>query len=103
MNKEIYRYEFLPDAKASDIEETLHLAMLAAECLHGQARVRLDASYCMDPDKRVCVVDAGTAIGRDVVRIFTGFAIREFGEDAFRVRRVENIAEPAAANRSARR
>jgi hypothetical protein len=34
-----------------------------------------------------CVIDAGTEVGRDIVRLFTGFAINEFGEEAFRVRR----------------
>jgi hypothetical protein len=89
MNAEIYRYQFTPEVPVQEVEETLHLAVLAAECLHGQSRVRLDASYCMDSEKRACVINAGTDVGRDIVRIFTGFAIREFGEDAFTVRRVE--------------
>lgn len=89
MAAEIYHYQFTPDTPSQEIEETLHLAVLAAECLHGQSRVRLDVSYCMDPDQRTCVVDAGDDVGRDIVRIFTGFAIHEFGEEAFTVRKVE--------------
>ena len=96
---EVYRYQFSPDAPAQEIEETLHLAVLAAECLYGQSRVRLDASYYMDSDKRTCVIDARTEVGRDIVRIFTGFTIHEFGEDAFKVERVRRVpkAEPAAS------
>ena len=94
MSGDIYRYEFVQEVRPREIEETLHLAVLAAECLHGQSRVRLEASYCMDEEKRACVVDAGTEAGQDIVRIFTGFAIKEFGEKTFKVRRVE--ATPGA-------
>jgi hypothetical protein len=48
-----------------------------------------------------CVFDAGTPVGRDFNRLFIGFIRREFGEDAFRVERVESKSEtpcePAAA------
>ena len=71
---------------ANEIEDTLFLAVIAAEGLHGQARVRLDATYSFDPDRRTCVIDAGTDVGRDICRIFGGLAIREFGESAFAVR-----------------
>ena len=96
MNGEIYHYQFKENIPAVEIEETLQLAILAAECLHGQSRVRLDASYCMDAEKRAYVVDARTSVGRDIVRIFTGFAIREFGENAFKVRRAEAAPEHKA-------
>ena len=101
MNGDIYRYQFGAECPAREVEETLHLAVLAVECLHGQSRVRLDASYCMDAEKRACVIDAGTDVGRDIVRIFTGLAIREFGEDAVRVRRVERAATPQAVGATA--
>jgi len=93
----IYRYQFTPEIPARDIDETLHLALLAAECLHGEAKVRLEASYCLDAEKRVCVIDSGTAIGNYVVRFFTGFATREFGERAFTVRRMDRVPEPKVA------
>lgn len=94
MNGEIYRYHFSQEVPLKDAEETLLLAVLAAECLHGRSRVRLDASYCMEAEKRICVIDAGSEVGRDIVRIFTGFAIREFGEESFNVRRVERARKP---------
>ncbi|TET32866.1 MAG: hypothetical protein E3J72_18730 [Planctomycetota bacterium] len=94
MSAKLYRYQFEPEIQAQEVEETLHLAVLAAECLHGQSRVRLDASYFMDTEKRICVINAGTDVGRDIVRIFTGFAIREFGETAFTVRRVDRAPRP---------
>ena len=63
--------------------------MLAVEGLHGASKVRLDAKYCFDTEKHACVIDADTVVGQDISRIFTGFAIREFGESAFTVSRAE--------------
>ena len=94
MTREIYRYRFGPTARMQDVEEALLLAVLAVESLHGQSRVRMDASYCVDAEKRATVIDGSTSVGRDICRIFTVFAIREFGEAAFKVRRA---GEPTAA------
>ena len=90
MDKEIYCYRFCQTCPAREIEETIQLAVLAAECLHGPSRVRLEASYCMDEAKNACVINATTDVGRDIARFFTGFAIREFGEESFTVRRGED-------------
>jgi len=78
-----------------DVEESLLLAVLAAECLYGEARVRLDAGYSISERKRALVVDASTDIGRSINRIFTGFVTREFGEDAFKVERIAGAAKPS--------
>ena len=93
MKAEIYRYQFSKGVPMVDVEESLHLAILAAECLHGEARVRLDAGYSISAEKRALVVDAGTQVGHDICRVFTGFAIKEFGEDAFKVERVARKPE----------
>ena len=90
MNQSIYRYNFDSKVQLKDVEDSLLLAVMAAESLHGRTMVRLDASFCLDPKKRSCVVDAATEIGRAIARIFTGFLSREFGEDAFKVERVGN-------------
>jgi hypothetical protein len=95
MLKELYKYQFSEGVSLRDIEETLLLAVLAAESLHGQSRVRLDAGYCIEEGKRACVIDAATDVGRDICRLFTGFAMREFGEDAFRVDRIEVTPDAA--------
>ena len=72
MNRELYRYNFNTKVPFRDVEESLLLAVLAAESLHGRALVRLDASFCLDSKKRSCVVDAATDVGRAIARIFTG-------------------------------
>jgi len=97
MPKGIYRYQFREGVPLRDIEETLLLAVLAAESLHGESRVRLDAAYCIEDGKRACVIDAGTDVGRDISKIFTGLVSREFGEDAFQVERIEGAPKPQRA------
>ncbi len=89
MSTELYRYVFTDDVPLEDIEASLMLAVLATESLHGEAQTRLDVAYLLDPAKRACVIDAGAPVGRDINRLFVGFVSREFGQDAFRVERVE--------------
>ena len=103
MNRELYRYRFERDVPLKEAEESLLLAALAAECLHGESRVRLDASYCFSKRRRACVIDASTDVGRDISRIFSGFLSREFGEDSFRVKRLTTpeTKPPGAAARDA--
>jgi hypothetical protein len=97
MNDGIYHFTFGPSVPLDEAEETLQLALIAAEALHGQPQVRLGAGYYMDPAKRGCAVNANSPAGRDVCRIFTGFLTHEFGESAFTVRRAEAKAEHALA------
>jgi len=48
--------------------------------------VRMDAAYTIDEGARVCVIDGWNEVGRSICRIFTGYLIREFGQDRFTVR-----------------
>lgn len=93
MNSEVYRYNFVSALPLEDIEASLVLAIMSAESLHGEAQVRLDAAHFFDRDQRACVIDASTPVGRDVNRLFIGFVRREFGEDAFRVERVNQLPQ----------
>ena len=94
MPKELYHYAFNADVSLEDIEASLVLAILATESLHGEAQVRLDASHYLDPDRRACVIDAGTPVGRDLNRLFIGFLRLEFGEDSFSVKRINQPIIP---------
>jgi|SRR6516225_4838234 hypothetical protein len=91
MVKELYRYTFPPHVPVEDVEVTLLLALWGAESLHGEFQVRIDAAHFLDADRRACVIDAGTPVGRDVNRLFVGYVRREFGSDAFQVERVNTI------------
>ena len=88
MAQELYRYNFDSKIPFGEVEESLLLAVLAAEGIHGRTQVKLDASFSLDRTKRSCVIDAATEVGRSIVRIFTGFVSHEFGEEAFKVERL---------------
>jgi len=90
MDHGTYRYSIDATVSPQDVEESLLLAVLAAECLHGRARVQLDGAFRLDKTSGICVVDASTEVGRDIARVFTGFLSREFGEHAFKVERVDD-------------
>lgn len=95
----LYRYDFDETVQTEDVDAALLLAIWGCEALHGEAQTRLDAAHYLDPAQRACVIDAGTPVGRDLNRLFTGFLIREFGPDAFTVERVDkrHQAQEAAA------
>lgn len=89
MSREIYRYSFEPSVEMAEVEASLLLALLATESLHGESQVRLEASHALDAEGRTCVIDAAGIVGRDLNRLFVGFMRREFGEESFRVERVD--------------
>jgi hypothetical protein len=101
MPRELYRYVFTTDVSTEDIEITLLLAILAVESLHGEVPVRLDAKHHFDTKRRTCIVDATTAVGRDLNRLFAGFARREYGEDSFHIERVDAVPQHGAQTVSA--
>jgi hypothetical protein len=88
MPRDQYCYTFNPDVPSQDVEITLLLALVAVESLHGETQASLDAEYRIDVDRRTCIVGTATPVGRDLNRLFAGFARREYGESAFRVERV---------------
>jgi len=90
MAKHLYRYTFMPVVPIEEVEASLLLAVFATESLHGETQTRLDVAHFLDPAKRACIIDAGTPVGRDLNRLFSGFIGREFGPDAFSVERVED-------------
>ena len=51
MNEKVYRYSFSNKLDIQDIEDSLFLAVFAAECLHGRSRIRLDASFRLEKKK----------------------------------------------------
>lgn len=99
MSKEVYRYTFDLAVPIEDIEASLLLAVVSVESLHGESQVQLDVHHLLDAARHACVIDASTPVGRDLNRLFVGYLRREFGEDTFRVKRVDTPAhnEPVAA------
>ncbi len=90
MTSDIYRYTFDEQVPLADVRYSFLLAAIAAEGVHGQAQVLLEAGYALDEKARTCVLDATTAVGKTVSRIFTTLLTKEFGERAFTVERISN-------------
>lgn len=91
-----YHYTIGTGVPIADVRETLTLAVMAIECLHGRSRVQLDAFFTLDEGSRTCVVDAGTDVGRDIAGVFTGYLTNTFGERAFTVERRTDRAVKAS-------
>ena len=88
-----YRYKFLSYSALAEAEKTLLLAFLAAEGLHGESRVRMDADYATDQTLFTIVVDTSTVVGEDIAGIFTTFVSKELGQNKFLVHRLDKVVQ----------
>jgi hypothetical protein len=84
-----YRFVFASSVPIEEVAGTLRLSVLAAESLHGESEVALDARHEFDVRRRQCTIAAGTPAGRDLAKLFGNLSRREFGPDSFEVERVE--------------
>ncbi len=82
------RFTFDAPVPLSEVHDTLRLATVAAETLHGADRVLLEAHSDIDAAARRCVIGTDTRVGRTLALLFAGFVRREFGDDKVRVARV---------------
>jgi hypothetical protein len=92
----VCRFKFPEDVSAEAIEAQLTLAIVAAECAYGQAKVRINAAYCISRDKAQAIIDVSTNVGEHIAQVFTGLMIRQLGEQRFTVQRVEGKAKEVA-------
>lgn len=98
MAVDVFRFSISSEVPLDEAEMTLQLATFAAEGLFGAARVRLDFGYHLDPQRHAILVDGTAEVGAAVIRIFANLLFREFGEEAFRVERLDsNKRQPQEA------
>lgn len=90
MYRSVYEFNFSKRVPTDDIEDSLALAALATEALHGRSAIINEAAFRFDRKHRKCVVDAETSIGCDIARILTAFITKGYGESAFNVERAES-------------
>lgn len=93
MRAAVFRYDFQPDVPMDEVEQTIVLALLATESLHGECNVQLAAPHFLDVDHRACIVDGTSRVGIDFNRLLLGFLRREFGPLSFRVRTVDQSTQ----------
>jgi hypothetical protein len=79
------RITFEPGVAMRQVQDTLALARMAAESLHGTECVDLDAHAELDAAARTVTVDTSTAAGRSLAMVFLGYCRREFGDGAVRI------------------
>ena len=87
MKSSNYEFRFGDRPPMDGVEDTFLMSVVAAEGIHGRARVRLDSRFNLDHDGRVCTVNSDNQVGEDIARIFAEFLLLEFGEDGFEVKR----------------
>jgi len=80
-----YVFRFRSAEALRQAAATLRLALVAAEGIHGEVRVRMDAAYATDPVLCAIAVDASTNVGQDVAGIFTALVGLVFGAMSFTV------------------
>lgn len=83
------RFTFDGTVPIDEVEQTLRLALLAVESLHGEDRVLLETASHVERASRTCVVDTSTDVGRTLALVFAGFVRREFGDEAVTVHFVQ--------------
>jgi hypothetical protein len=88
MTLQTYLFRFGPNAPMNEVEDTLRLAILATAAVHGEADVAIDAAHEVESEQRICTIDGSTPSGRDLARLFSSFISREFGSQAFTVKRL---------------
>ncbi|MCW5775966.1 MAG: hypothetical protein KIS87_05975 [Phycisphaeraceae bacterium] len=95
MRETEFRFQFTPDVNLAEADGTLRLSLLATEGLHGEARVRTEVTFAVDPVRAEIRVAGGGIVTEHVVQIYTALLTHEFGREAFTVRR--DSRQPAAA------
>jgi hypothetical protein len=101
MKTNVFRYQFIPSLPVEEADYSLEVSVDAVEGLFGRASVRLDVSFYVDEPRNAIFVDGSNEIGDAFVRIFTNFLMKELGEDAFQVCRVEACPAPRTEGRAA--
>ena len=103
----VCRFKFPEGLDKDSIEAQLALAIIAAECIFGQSRVRISAAYCISPANKTAeddrgpwvAVDVSTEVCEHIAQVFTGLMIRQLGEDKFAVDRVNSDKEMSGNER----
>lgn len=86
--EDICRFKFKEGISSELIESKIALAILAAEGVFGQAKVRLNAAYIVSKNK--AVIDVSNEVGEQIAQVFTRFISEEVGEKKFIVDRIKS-------------
>ena len=84
------RFRFKDGINKKLIDSQMAIAVVTAECLFGEAKVRLNAGCIISKDK--AVIDVSNEVGKYIAQVFTGLMTRQIGEDKFTVDKIKTKA-----------
>ena len=86
----IYKFS-VPKRRANGdiIQAILSLAVKETELIYGRARLKLETDYKLDRKRPACLIEGGTECGEHLAKLMSGFLIKQFGENGFRVDRLQ--------------
>jgi len=85
MTKSEFRFQIGEGASMPAVEDSLLMSVIAAEGIHGRAKVKLQARFNVDLGQRICTINADNQVGGDIAKIFVEFLLLDNGDDAFRI------------------
>lgn len=97
MNNSIVKFAFKDAVSMTEVEETLRLALLAVQSLHGHDRLCLETHVQLDHAGQTCLIDTTAEVGRTLMLIFAGYVRREFGVGSVQMERSVQSAETSIA------
>lgn len=84
----LYRFTVLTPRSQELLRSLLKLALAETEVVFGKSKVKLETTYAFSAKGPICTVEGGTDCGEHLAKLLTGFLIKKFGEDGFRVERL---------------
>ena len=84
----VYKFTVPKRGNAEILKAILTLAVRETELIYGRARLKLETDYKLAPNRPVCLIEGGTECGEHMAKLMSGFLIKQFGENGFRVDRL---------------
>ncbi|MCE9636100.1 MAG: hypothetical protein K8T90_10380 [Planctomycetes bacterium] len=103
MTRTTYHFTFASAVPMDAVEDALLLAAIAADAVAGDADGARRTTHVLDDRSRTCVIDARTAAGTALVRVFFAYIAVAFGLRAFRVVTGEDLVRPRRERRKGAR
>lgn len=85
----LVRFTFPDGSDPEAIEQDVALSLLVAEFIHGKSRLRLEASYDVNPGTGACALRMAGPAGETAALVFAGFCAARFGEEGYHVKRYQ--------------
>lgn len=89
-------FKFDADIPIEDLIGTLFLSRIATESLHGTVLAQINIRTHINRRERRIAIDTDSVCGRDLAKLFTGFARKEYGWRKFTIERASDVPCPEA-------